>query len=82
MKTESLVAGLSRFRIAYDTGIARDIEPLSREAVEQAFKLIGGCKAALQEFEAYSDPNPAVANRRLVIRGLRETLIECGEIEK
>lgn len=37
---EKLLAGLSRFQIAYDTGLERDIEPLTREAVQEGLALL------------------------------------------
>lgn len=39
-KPENLLAGLSRFQLAYDTGLERDIEPLSREAVDEGMRLL------------------------------------------
>lgn len=44
-------------------------------------KLRHACAAALQEFEAYPDPMPGVANRRLVIKGLRDALIPSASTE-
>ena len=48
-KPECLLAGLSRFQIAYQMGLERDIAPLSREAVEEGIKLLQGSKTFAEE---------------------------------
>jgi hypothetical protein len=71
-KPECLLAGLSRFQVAYQTGLERDIEPLSREAITEGLQLIPQ-RAASQ---------PSGDNAACVMRGLvlwLEASLKCEQ---